>query len=120
MSDIQKGLTELMSIDGAIGVSLVDSSSGMVLGYLGGGEIDLELAAAGNSEVIKAKMDTMESLKINEKIEDILITLNTQYHIIRPMANQNELFIYMILDKKKGNLALARRKVQSIEENLTI
>ena len=119
MASINESLESLLSIDGAKCTSLVDSSSGMVLGEAGSG-IDMELAAAGNSEVVKAKHETMKSLDLKGEIEDILITLDDQYHIIRPMVSQKGLFIYLVLDKAKSNLALARRKVQNIEENLTV
>ncbi len=119
MADIKSSLKEVMSIDGAMCTSLVDSSSGMVLGEDGSG-VDMELAAAGNSEVVKAKLDTMKSLGLSGAIEDILITLDNQYHIIRPMVSQKGLFMYIVLDKAKSNLALARRKVQNIEETLTL
>ena len=119
MSNIQESLNALMGIDGAVGTALVDYESGMVLGTEGGG-VDLELAGAGNTEVVKAKMATMESLGIDGGIEDILITLEKQLHIIRPTVNPSGLFIYLVLDKAKANLALARRKVQSIEASLEI
>jgi len=119
MTDIKQSLAEIMTIDGARCTSLVDSTSGMVLGEAGSG-VDMELAAAGNSEVVKAKMATMKSLGIKSAIEDILITLDDQYHIIRPMVTQKGLFLYLVLDKSKANLALARRKVQNIEEELKV
>lgn len=119
MANITENLKKLMEIDGAVGVSLVDSNSGMVLGSAGGG-VDMELAAAGNSEVVKAKMKTMKSLGIKGNIEDILITLEDQYHIIRPMITQKGLFLYVVLDKAKSNLALARRNVQNVEESLVV
>ncbi len=119
MADIAKSLKEVLTIDGAICTSLVDSTSGMVLGEAGTG-VDMELAAAGNSEVVKAKLDTMKSLGLEEKIEDILITLDSQYHIIRPIETQKGLFLYLVLDKNKSNLALARRKVQNIEQELEV
>lgn len=119
MTSIKDSLAELMMIDGAKCVSLVDSDSGMVLGENGSG-IDMELAAAGNTEVVRAKMKTMKSLNLNTEIEDILITLGDQYHIIRPMTQQKGLFLYIVLDKAQANLALARRKVQNIEESLAI
>jgi hypothetical protein len=119
MANIEASLKELMGIDGAMGGCIVDYTSGMSLGAAGSG-VDLELAAAGNSEVVKAKMATMKSLGIKGEINDILITLDAQFHIIRPTAKHDGLFIYLVLDKAKANLALARRKVQSIDESLTV
>ena len=48
----------------------------------------------------------------------MLITLGKQYHIIRPVAKQEGLFVYIVLDKARANLALSRRKVQEIEQSL--
>ncbi len=119
MSNIDQSLQELMQVDGAMGTCIVDYMSGMVLGMTGGG-VDLELAAAGNSQVVKAKVATMRSLGIKGEIEDMLITLESQLHILRPTAKHEDLFIYLVLDKSKANLALARRKVQSVEKTLEI
>lgn len=118
-NNINESLSRILEIDGSVCTSLVDSESGMVLGEAGTG-VDMELAAAGNSEVVKAKLDTMKSLGLKENIEDILITLGSQYHIIRPILNQTGLFLYLVLDKNKSNLALARRTVQNIEGDLKI
>ena len=119
MANINDSLAELLNIDGALGACIVDYTSGMALGTAGSG-VDLELAAAGNSEVVKAKMATMKSLGITGDITDILITLDTQMHIIRPTVNHKGLFIYLVLDTAKANLALARRKVQNIEDSLEV
>lgn len=119
MANLNESLKELMSIDGAMVVALVDANSGMLLGHQGSG-VDVELAAAGNTEVVRAKMKTMKSLNLNDEIDDILITLGRQYHIIRPVASNDGLFLYVVLDKSKSNLALGRRKVQEIEKTLTI
>lgn len=119
MADINDSLQELMTLDGAMGGCIVDYMSGLILGSVGGG-VDLELAAAGNSQVVKAKMETMRSLNIKGNINDILITLDHQIHIIRPTAKHEGLFIYLVLDKSKANLALARRKVQEAEDKVEI
>lgn len=117
MSSIKQSMDQLLSCDGALCAALVDSSSGMVLGQAGSG-VDIEIAAAGNTEVVRAKMRTMRDLGLNDVIEDILITLGKQYHIIRPMSRKEGLFIYLVLDKTRSNLALARRKVQEVEKEI--
>jgi hypothetical protein len=122
--NIETALKEAMTIDGATGVCLVDWESGMSLGALGGGKyLDLEVAAAGNTEVVRAKMRTMESLRLNDQIEDILITLGKQYHIIRLLKNSRQeqgLFLYLVLDRAKSNLAMARHNLKRIESELEL
>jgi hypothetical protein len=122
--NIETALKEAMTIEGALGVALVDWESGMSLGTLGGGKyLDLEVAAAGNTEVVRAKMRTLASLRINDTIEDILITLTKQYHLIRLLRstdNSQGLFLYLALDRGKSNLALARRALKRIESEITL
>lgn len=119
MATIKQSLDEILTVDGALCCALVDSTSGMMLGSAGAG-VDLELASAGNTEVVRAKLKTMRSLGLNDVIEDILITLGKQYHIVRPMARKEGLFLYVVLDKAKSNLALARRKIQDVEKDLSV
>lgn len=113
MKTLNDNLKEILSVDGAMCVGLVDANSGMLLGAVGSG-IDMEVAAAGNTEVVRAKLKTMEALKLGDAIEDILITLGRQYHIIRLLPQKPGLFLYCVLDKGRANLALARRKISDV------
>lgn len=114
MSKLTDSLDSLMTLDGAICAAVVDTRNGMILGHVGSG-IDIEIAAAGNTDVIKAKIKTIKLLGINEVIEDILITLENQYHILRPLQKVDSVFIYLVLSRRDSNLALARRKVMDVE-----
>jgi hypothetical protein len=121
MADMDGSLKEAMQIEGAIGVALVDYTSGMALGTLGSSkDVDLMVAAAGNTDVVRAKLRTMEMLKLKDQIEDILITLGNQYHLIRLLNSRNTqgLFLYMVLNKSRANLAMARHQLRNVEENL--
>ncbi|AKN71622.1 MULTISPECIES: hypothetical protein [Streptomyces] len=124
MANPETALKEaLTSIEGATGVALVDYTSGMALGTLGGSkDFDLNVAAAGNTDVIRAKMRTMEHLGLKGEIEDILITLTDQYHLIRLLKGRggNGLFLYLVLDAARANLAMARHQLKRIEEDLEV
>lgn len=124
MANIETSLKEALAIDGAIGAALVDYTSGLTLGVLGGApNLDMQVAAAGNTDVVRAKLRTLEMLGLSDGIEDILITLDTQYHLIRllqPRRAGEALFLYLSLSKSRANLGLARHQLRRIEADLEI
>lgn len=121
MGNVTASLNTIMEIDGAIGVALVDHESGMSLGQQGGGDrLNLDVAGAGNTAVVRAKMRVMKDLGLKDGIEDILITLDSQYHLIRPLSEAPNLFLYLALDREKSNLAMARHKLMAIEKTLEV
>jgi len=119
MPNVTESLERLLELAGARSAALVDSSTGMVLGHAGS-DADLEITAASNTEVVRAQLKSIGNLGSKDAIDDILITLSTQYDIVRPLASNPSIFLYLALDKSKANLAMARHKVSECERQLEL
>jgi hypothetical protein len=112
-------LSQVIAFDGAMSVALVDGDTGMILGNAGIAE-DLELAAAGASVMLRARRATVTTLGLDDEVEDLLVTLSTQLQIIRPLAKNPKIFLYMIVDKERSSLAMARFKASEAGDKLAI
>ncbi len=122
MAQLDNVIAELLAIEGANGAAIVDIDSGMALAFGGTPGFDLNVAAAGNSNVVRAKLRTINDLEIKEEIEDVLITLQHQYHLINVLKGQGNsgLFIYLVLNRVTANLALARHKLRAVAAAVTV
>jgi len=120
LSNVKESLREAMTIEGAIAVALVDYESGMTLGSDGESRFfNIDVAAAGNTQVVRSKLEVMRHLGIEGGIEDILITLDDQYHLIRLLGGTT-LFLYIAIQRQRGNLGMARHRLKTIETNLVV
>lgn len=114
-------ISDLKNVAGFIGACLVDSESGLMLASEASGvKFDLEAAGAANTEVVRAKNAAMQALGLDDAIEDILITLGTQLHLIRPLASNPAVFVYLAVDRKTANLGMARLAVKTVEGKLKV
>jgi predicted regulator of Ras-like GTPase activity (Roadblock/LC7/MglB family) len=122
MADYESQLEDgLAGLDGFIAAAIADTESGMALGTVGGSnDFDIEVAAAANTEVVKAKGRAMTALQLDDEIEDILISLEGQYHLIRPLSGRPDVFIYLALSRSNSNLALARMRLKELESNVKV
>ena len=94
-------------VPGFIAASLVDTESGMTLAVMSNRpDFDLAAASAFNSEVVKQKLKTIKALNLNSNLEDILLTLSDQLHIIKMVGDSS--FIYLAADRAQSNLAIMR------------
>jgi predicted regulator of Ras-like GTPase activity (Roadblock/LC7/MglB family) len=95
---------------GFIAASLVDLDSGMTLAVRSvRSDFDLTAASAYNSELVKQKLKIMRTLGLTGSIEDMMITLNEQIHVIKLVGPST--FLYLAVDKKQSNLAIVRNAV---------
>ena len=111
---IEDVLETLVSFDGAMCVAVVDSETGMILGQAGSG-VEMDLAAAGASVILRARLASINALGSSEEIDDVLISLTSQVQIIHPLPSNPSIFTYLIGDKSKSSLAMARHKADEAD-----
>ena len=98
-------------VNGVIATAAVDLESGMTLAAKSNrGDFDLAVASAYNSELVKQKLKIMKALKLNVALEDMLITLADQIHLIK-MLPGGTTFLYLAADRSATNLAILRTAV---------
>ena len=110
------------NVNGFIAIAVTEIETGLSYGNLTiDPSFDPELAAAYNLEVVKAKLNAVKALNLNQDIEDILITLSNQIHIIDISPNK-KFMIYLAADSSKANLgmtrAILRKHKLELEKNL--
>ncbi|GAA0491691.1 hypothetical protein [Streptomyces olivaceiscleroticus] len=123
MADIEETLRDIVRIEGVLGAAVVDYFSRLTLGAVGTSGPDLEKVAVGDTDVVRAKLFTLELLGYREeRIEDILVTLDTEYHLIRPLVRRRYegVFLYLVLDRALTDPDVARGWLRAVEDRLEL
>ncbi|KFF20361.1 hypothetical protein [Flavobacterium hydatis] len=112
-------LTEMKTnVNGFIAVAVTEIETGLSYGNISiDSAFDPELASAYNLEVVKAKLSAVKALNLKQDIEDILITLTNQIHIIDISPN-NKFMVYLVADSTKANLGMTRAVLRKYKTDL--
>jgi len=121
MSDFLKQFGDEVkkNIPGYIAVAVTEIKSG--ISYFSDTVVDgfdPELASAFNLEVVKAKLNAISALGLKQNIDDIMITLTDQIHII-DISENNEYFIYLAVDSNKANLGMTKALLNKYKKEIT-
>jgi predicted regulator of Ras-like GTPase activity (Roadblock/LC7/MglB family) len=98
-------------VNGVVATAVVDLDSGMTLAAKSNrSDFDLAVASAYNSELVKQKMKIMKALNLKDGLEDMLLTLSSQFHLIKFLPGGSS-FLYIAAEKAGTNLAILRNAV---------
>lgn len=106
-------LTEALSIAGATAIAVIDAHTARV--------IDYRIAEPMNLSVEKNPWNGWRNIALDDDVEELFITLHTQYHVIRAIdsGRSTHRFFYLVLDRHVANLAMARHRLGQIESQFT-
>lgn len=116
-----RAVAAMVGIDGLLGCAVVDSATGFTLAHHSGeGQPQqLELAAAGGAQILRAHQQAARSVGMVEDIDEIMTSAGDRHHVLRTVSHHKGLFLFALLDKQKTNLALARYKLMEAEHGLS-
>ena len=114
-------LAELVAaVPGAIGAAAVDYETGVPLAVAGHDGADPEAAGAANLAVVRAELNVLGTLGLNDQIEDIQITLGRRTHLIRSLRANAGVFVDLALSRPAGNSGLARHQLRTFAAELEL
>lgn len=119
-NNIDECLEGVMLIDGAVGAALVDWTSGLVYLHSDQTSDEISVAAAGTAEIVLAEIRLMTAVGVRDRIEDIVITLGSRYHLVRLVRSYPAFYLYLVLDREHANLGMARIQLSEAEETLVL
>lgn len=124
MSDFVKNFLQEMkeNTPGYIAAAVSDVKSGVLYGSdTSVDSFDPAIASVFNLEVAKSKLSAIKALGLKSKLENIMINLSDQIHII-DMCENGEYFIYLAVDSSKANLgmtvAMLNKYKKALKDNL--
>ena len=111
--DAEQILAEVLTIEGAIGAALVQATTGTILGHAAVGRgIDMTQAAKIAQDLVQ------DALRLRDGIEDIMITVDTQYHVMRLLGPGEDVFVHLVLDRERASLGMARQQLAKLARGL--
>lgn len=114
-SQLQQRLRVLESTDGFLGATLLDMDQRKVVAALDPANRHIADAALAHTDLVNAKKRTIAALQIDDVLEDIVISLSSEYHLLRPSRRQPQLLFFVALDRRRANLAMARYQLSNLE-----
>ncbi|MCE9579434.1 MAG: response regulator [Deltaproteobacteria bacterium] len=116
---MQRFVERLRRLDGYAASILIDSDSGVLLS--GDGDalgLDLHIAAAGYGELFRLKRALLARQEVPDRIEDVVITMTSQYHVLHALPGDASLLVCVVLDRTSASLGLARYALAAADSAL--
>jgi len=114
---VREALDRGRRVEGALATLLAEIRTGAVTAAaVGTRAVDLEAAAAGAAELARCKDAVEERMGPREAVEELVLTSARHYYLIHSLSEK--LFLLMILDRRKADLAAAQSALAAIHETL--
>jgi len=124
--DVGRAIGEILkrgqTIKGAVGVLLVETDGGEVLGAAGSAEgVDLgSTMALATAQFLRQERRVVDRLGLDDPLQDMLVATANRYYLARALGTGGEHFLLLVLDRPKANLVKAQLELVSMERELLV
>jgi len=108
-------LAMAIGIEGGLCAAITEIASGQNLEAVGNGA-DPVVAGENLAAMLRTKLKVIGMLRLKDSLEDVIVTLGTQIHMLRMIDEKT--FLLVVLDRKSANLALARYRASEAVDRL--
>jgi len=120
-NNVIDNLSRLERAEGFLGAALFDIDANVCLAAVDRHpSTRVEASAVGHADLVLAKRRTIANLKLDDQLEDIVISLGREYHLLRLCKRQPHLFFFLTLDRTRANLAMARYLLSDVEKDIVV
>lgn len=127
MANLTGSLKQILQIPGSIGSALVDIETGLSVAQIGDRTFDLSNKAECYARYLRLEEATVNEISSGETIEEIIFTLQSQYHLLYPVRvrilkvrKPENLFFLVAMSKPETNLAQSRAKIRQVVSEFAI
>ena len=115
-----QALAGMRGVDGLLGCAVVDSTTGLAIARETRGDVtlDMELSGAACAQVLRTHRQAARGMGMAEQVDEIITSAGPRQQVIRTLSRLPDLFLVMLLDKQRTNLALARYQLMELERSL--
>lgn len=119
--NVEEQLHKLERLEGFRAVALYDMDTASAIASIDhGASAPIARLVAGHVEVLESKRRTVAALGFDDELEDIVITLKDEYHLLRLCRQHRQAFFFLTLDRQASNLAMARYVLASVEHDIVL
>lgn len=115
---VDEVVSTLRGVSGYLGFCIVDGEGhGLIETDSRTAELDVSAAGLCNIDVLETQKKTVDQMGIEDGIEDMVITVSSQFHLLRPIPETGR-FLYLVVDRRSASLATARMALREAHERL--
>jgi hypothetical protein len=124
--DVGRAIGEILkrgeTLKGAVGILLVETDGGEVLGASGSAEgVDLgSTMALATAQFLRQERRVVDRLGLDDPLQDMLVATVNRYYLARALGAGGEQFLLLVLDRPKANLVKAQLELVSMERELLV